>query len=376
MRVLHFYKTYKPDSMGGVEELIGQICSGAAKQGVISDVLTVSKDTTTVDFGDHLHHRAKLDIEIASSAFSMAAFKRFSRLAAHADLIHYHFPWPFADIVHFATRVDKPSIVTYHSDIVRQKLLLQVYKPLRDRFLSSVDAIVATSPNYLATSDVLQRYRDKVEVIPIGLDRDSYAPPSEDRLRYWRERVGDKFFLFVGNLRYYKGLHFLFEAMQGAPYPLVVVGRGPMEAELCRQAERLRLRNVHFVGPVGEDDKLALLNLCRALVFPSHLRSEAFGISLLESAMFGRAMVSCEIGTGTSWVNVNGETGFVIRPADPKAIRVAMDRLWTDPELAAQFGVNARLRFDAQFTADKMVDAYVRLYRRLERSRAPHPPTA
>jgi glycosyltransferase involved in cell wall biosynthesis len=365
MRVLHFYKTYKPDSMGGVEELIGQICSGAAKRGVTSEVLTVSRDTSTVDFGDHVHHRAKLDVEIASSAFSLAAFRRFRELAEHADLIHYHFPWPFADIVHFASRVHKPSIVTYHSDIVRQKVLLQFYKPLRDRFLASVDKIVATSPNYLATSDVLQRYRDKVEVIPIGLDETSYAAPNAEKLRYWRERAGPKFFLFVGNLRYYKGLHVLLDALPGTDFRVVIVGSGPVERELRAQAERLKLNNVDFVGPVADDDKIALLTLCHALTFPSHLRSEAFGISLLEAAMFGKAMISTEIGTGTSYVNVDGETGLVVPASDPGALRGAMGRLWGDDVLAAELGLKARKRFEAKFTAGKMVDAYVDLYRRL-----------
>ncbi len=365
MRVLHFYKTYKPDSMGGVEELIGQICSGAAKRGVTSEVLTVSKDTSTVDFGDHLHHRAKLDVEIASSAFSLAAFRRFRDLAEQADLIHYHFPWPFADVVHFASRVRKPSIVTYHSDIVRQKVLLQFYKPLRDRFLASVDKIVATSPNYLATSEVLQRYRGKVEVIPIGLDEASYAAPTAERLRYWHERAGPKFFLFVGNLRYYKGLHILLDALPGTDFRVVIVGSGPVERELRAQAERLKLDNVDFVGPVGDDDKIALLTLCHALTFPSHLRSEAFGISLLEAAMFGKAMISTEIGTGTSYLNVDGETGLVVRASDPGALRQAMGKLWEGESLTARFGVNARARFKAIFTADKMADAYVTLYQRL-----------
>lgn len=365
MRVLHFYKTYKPDSMGGVEELIGQICSGAAKRGVTSEVLTVSKDTTTVDFGDHVHHRAKLDVEIASSAFSMAAFRRFAELAEHADLIHYHFPWPFADVIHFATRVRKPSIVTYHSDIVRQKVLLQFYRPLRDRFLASVDKIVATSPNYLATSDVLQRYREKVEVIPIGLDQSSYAAPTGERLRYWRERAGPKFFLFVGNLRYYKGLHVLLNALQGTDFRAVIVGSGPVESELRQQAIRLRLDKVDFVGPVGDDDKIALLTLCHALTFPSHLRSEAFGISLLEGAMFGKPLISTEIGTGTSFVNADGKTGLVVSPSDATALRAAMERLWKDEALAANFGANARVRFEENFTAATMVDRYVDLYRRL-----------
>ncbi|MEX3931231.1 glycosyltransferase [Paraburkholderia phymatum] len=351
--------------MGGIEELISQICSGAAKRGVSSDVLTVSNDTSTVDFGDHKHYRAKLDVEIASSAFSMEAFRRFSSLARHADLIHYHFPWPFADVVHFATRVRKPSIVTYHSDIVRQKLLLQVYRPLRDRFLSSVDRIVATSPNYLATSDVLQRYRDKVEVVPIGLDPTSYPAPSPEKLKAWRDRIGPKFFLFVGNLRYYKGLHILLDALQGTAFKTVIVGAGPMEAELREQAARLKLSHVEFVGPVGDEDKFALLTLCHALTFPSHLRSEAFGISLLEGAMFGKPLITAEIGTGTSYINVDGETGFIVPPNDVPALREAMRTVWADDKLSERLGYAGRQRFERLFTADHMVESYVSLYRSL-----------
>ncbi|WP_460910034.1 glycosyltransferase [Paraburkholderia jirisanensis] len=351
--------------MGGVEELINQICSGAANHGITSDVLTVSKNTSTVDFGDHVHYRAKLDFEVASSAFSIAAFRRFADLATHADLIHYHFPWPFADVVHFATRVRKPSIVTYHSDIVRQKFLLQFYRPLRDRFLSSVDRIVATSPNYLATSDVLQRYKNKVEVIPIGLDPASYPVASDAKLAEWRQRVGPKFFLFVGNLRYYKGLHILLDALQGMEFKAVIVGAGPVEGELRQQATRLKLNNVEFVGPVGDEDKIALLKLCHALTFPSHLRSEAFGISLLEGAMSGKPLITAEIGTGTSYVNVDGETGLVVAPNDALALRAAMQKLWADEVLACRMGGLAERRFKELFTSKHMVDAYVALYRRL-----------
>ncbi|MEC5407888.1 glycosyltransferase family 4 protein [Paraburkholderia sp. MPAMCS5] len=370
MRILHFYKTYKPDSMGGVEEMIGQICSGAAKYGVSSEVLTVSEDTSTVHLSDHIHHRAKLDIEIASSAFSLAAFRKFSDLARNADVIHYHFPWPFADVVHFATRLGKPSVLTYHSDIVRQKFLLQLYKPLRNRFLSSVDAIVATSPNYLASSKVLQHYKSKVEIIPIGLDRSSYNLPSPAKLQYWRERVGPKFFLFVGNLRYYKGLHILLDALQGSAYPTVIVGSGPVEKALKEKAKCAGLDCVHFVGPIADEDKIALYTLCHAVTFPSHLRSEAFGISLLEGAMFGKPLISAEIGTGTSYVNINEVTGLVVAPNDSTSLRNALARLWNDESLASCLGANALARFEAEFTASKMAERYVQLYRRLNESRA------
>jgi rhamnosyl/mannosyltransferase len=367
MRVLHFYKTYKPDSVGGVEELIGQICSGAAKRGVRSDVLTVSRNTDTVDLGDHLHHRAKLDIEIASSAFSISAFRKFEMLARDADIIHYHFPWPFMDLVHFASRIRKPTVVTYHSDIVRQQALLKIYRPLRDRFLASVSRIVATSPNYVETSDVLRKYRDKIDVIPIGLDEAAYPKVTNERLDYWRERAGEKFFLFVGNLRYYKGLHVLLQALQGNEFPVVIVGAGPMEKELKKMASDLQLTKVNFVGAVDDHDKVALLTLCRALTFPSHLRSEAFGISLLEGAMFRKPLISTEIGTGTSFINVAGQTGLVVPPSDPIAFRQAMRTLWDDSALCDEMGRQGRLRFEQLFTADRMVDGYLDVYQRLSR---------
>jgi glycosyltransferase involved in cell wall biosynthesis len=117
--------------------------------------------------------RVPLDFEISSTGFSFAALRELARLAREADVVHYHFPWPFMDLAHFIARVKKPTVVTYHSDIVRQKQLLRLYQPLKHRFLQSVDTIVATSPNYLASSAVLDRYRDKTRTITYGLDKSS-----------------------------------------------------------------------------------------------------------------------------------------------------------------------------------------------------------
>lgn len=365
MRVLHFYKTYKPDSMGGVEQVIGEICSGAAARGIPSDILTVSPDTSTVDFGDHVHYRAKLDFKFASSYFSVASLSRLKTLAQNADVIHYHFPWPFADMAHFITRLNKPTVLTYHSDIVKQKTLLRFYQPLMFKFLGSVTKIVATSPQYAQSSPVLRRFADKVEVIPFGLNEKAYPPVSESKLQEWRDRIGPKFLLFVGMLRYYKGLHVLLDALKGSEYDVVILGGGPLESELKAQANALGLKHVHFVGALPDEDKFALLTLCHSLVFPSHLRSEAFGISLLEGAMYGKPLISCEIGTGTSYVNAAGETGLVVPPEDPVALRQAIDQIWNDTELATRMGKAARARFLKYFTSDEMADAYVDLYRRI-----------
>ena len=368
MRVLHFYKTYYPDSWGGVEQVIRQLCVGTGRVGVTNEVLTLTRDKdgpAQMEVEGHTVHRVPLDFEIASTGFSFAAIRKLARLARKADVIHYHFPWPFMDLAHFMARISKPSVVTYHSDIVRQKNLLRVYTPLKTRFLRDVDCIVATSPNYLASSPVLKRYKSKTRTITYGLDRSIYPEPRPEVKDAWRARCGERFFLFVGVLRYYKGLHILLDAMANVDYPVVIVGAGPIERELKAHAERLGLTHVMFVGALEEEDKVALLQLCYAMVFPSHLRSEAFGISLLEGAMFGKPMISSEIGTGTTYINIDNETGLVVPPSDPQAFGAAMRTLWENPELAAEMGRRAEARYWELFTAEKMANNYAALYKEL-----------
>lgn len=367
MRVLHLFKTYYPESMGGIEQVIFQLCQSCRAHGIEGEVLTLSANPLPerVQVGSHWVQRARLDLNLASTGFSRDALAQFRLRARHADLIHYHFPWPFMDLLHFAAGLRKPTLLTYHSDIVRQKMLLRLYRPLMHRFLSSVDAIVTASPNYLETSRVLARYRDKTQVVPYGLDRQSYPAASPDVLEGWRTRFPAGFFLFVGVMRYYKGLHILLEACQNSHYPVLIVGAGPLETALREQAQRLRLSNVHFLGALPDADKIALLQLSRALVFPSHLRSEAFGISLLEGAMFGKPMISSEIGTGTSYINNHGETGLVVPPGDAAALRQAMDRLWVDADMAARMGAAAQQRYEQLFTAARMGQRMAEVYQQV-----------
>jgi len=367
MKVLHFYKTYYPDSFGGVEQVIFQLASGSAQLGVDSTVLSLTpqKVDRLVEVNGHQSYRCRSNFQIASTDFSLSSFWQFNELVKKTDIVHYHFPWPFMDLVHFVVNHKKPSIVTYHSDIVKQKFLLRLYSPLKNKFLDSVDSIVATSPNYRVTSDLLQKYQNKVEVIPIGLDRKFYPSIDVERTQYWRSVVGDKFFLFVGVLRYYKGLKILLDALALGDLPTVIVGAGPIEQELKVKAGSLGLKNIIFLGQVSEEDKVALLNLSYAVVFPSHLRSEAFGISLLEGAMYGKPMISSEIGTGTSYINSDQETGIVVPPSSPKDLQTAMSYLWNNPKVAERMGHKAIARYEKLFTADKMCQSYKALYERL-----------
>ena len=367
MRILHFYKNALPETVGGVEQVIDQIARGTSKLGVQNTVLALS-DSPSV-YPIHLHGyeliTAKRNFELASNGFSWDSIGLFKELAIKADLIHYHFPWPFADLVHHLTIPKKPTVLTYHSDIIRQKLLLKLYLPLRQSFLHATDHIVATSPNYLHTSKTLQSFSKKTSIIPIGLDQESYLKPDLTQVHLYRERFGQRFFLFIGAFRYYKGLKYLIEAAKRSAYPIVIAGSGPIENELMADVQRLQLKNVFFVGQVSDENKSALLEACYSVIFPSNLRAEAFGVTLLEGAMFGKPLISCEIGTGTTYINIDHETGLVTPPSDPTILASAMTWLWDHPEEASLMGKKARARYEAFFTAKQMSQSYYDLYQAL-----------
>jgi rhamnosyl/mannosyltransferase len=291
---------------------------------------------------------------------SLPGLVRFQRLARRFDLIHFHFPWPLADVLAELLPKGLPYVVTYHSDIVRQQRALAVYRPLMKRFLGRAARVVATSPNYRASSPVLRDYVPNAAVIPLGLEEERYPAVEPERVAQWRRRLGEGFFLFVGVLRYYKGLEFLVEAARLSGLPVVVVGQGPLAVALQNQGQGIQ--NLHFLGYVEDADKVALYQLAAAVCFPSHLRSEAFGVTLLEGAMYAKPLISAEIGTGTSFVNIHGETGLVVPPADPGSLAQAMTTLARDPALRNRLGAGARSRFQRLFTARQVGEQYASLY--------------
>lgn len=367
MRILHFFKTYLPDTTGGIEQAIFQLCQGGRQLGITSEVLTLSPapEPTWIQVADHRVRRAKQDLFLASTGLSLEVFKLFKEMSAEADIIHFHFPWPMMDLVHLCTHHNRPTILSYHSDIVRQRTLLSLYRPLMKKFLNSMDRIIVASPNYQKTSKILKKYTEKTVIIPYGLNPEAYPKTTEERKIYWKKTIGERFFLFIGVLRYYKGLSTLLDASIGLSYPIVIIGSGPQEAELKAKAEKLKLTNIKFLGKLDELDKKCLLELCHAMIFPSHLRSEAFGISLLEASMHGKPMISCEIGTGTTFVNLNEVTGLTVPPEEPQALRKAMRRLWDSEDEARQFGSNAAHRFTEIFTAEKMCQDTALVYQQV-----------
>ena len=372
MNVLHICRTYFPDPPGGVQEAIRQICLAVAPYGVRSRVFALSPVPVPaiVERPEAKVVRERSFFALASCDIGgLASLKRYRELAEWADVVHFHFPWPFGDVYDLLVPVNKPKVMTYHSDIVRQKWLGALYKPLMFKTLKRMDAIVATSPAYVETSPVLSRIASqKVRVIPLGIEdcvmTDSDLPDAPEFLAKWGIHERD-FVLSLGVLRYYKGLHTLIEAARQVEGLVVIAGSGPEESRLREQASCLGVKNVVFTRQVSEREKAILLKNCTGLVFPSHARSEAFGMVLVEASMYSKPLISCEIGTGTTFVNKDGVTGYVVPPESPDQLAKAVNYLFRNKKQTKMMGQAARKRYLERFSGAALGRAYADLYRQL-----------
>jgi len=369
LRALQVYRTYFPDPPGGLQEAVRQIAMASSGFGVQSRIFTLSPNSVPeiVSRPEGEVLRAHSWAAPASCDLGgLAAFRLFAQACSQSDVVHYQFPWPFEDVLHAVIRPQIPAVMTYQSDVVRQKFLGTMYAPLMWHTLKSMSVIVATSPAYARTSPVLSHPSicGKVRVIPNGIVEESYSKEADEGVF---ERIGmdrsEPYFLFIGVLRYYKGLHTLVQAANSVDATIVIAGSGPEDGALKELLTQTGARNVVFAGQITEPEKVALLRSCLALVLPSHLRSEAFGMVLVEAAMFGKPQISCEIGTGTSFVNFHEETGIVVPPEAPDDLAQAMNQMLREPSTAASMGLAARARYERLFSGDALGKAYADMYR-------------
>jgi glycosyltransferase involved in cell wall biosynthesis len=368
MNILHIYKDYFPVA-GGIENHIKLLAEAQVARGHQVSVLVTSRDRRThieTINGVRVIFAARL-ATISSAPISPAIFALLRQ--EQPDIAHLHFPYPWGEIASYFVSRARGMVLTYHSDIIRQKYLRVVYAPLMRRVLTRVDAIIATSPNYIASSPVLSRWKEKCAIIPLAIDPTPFEITTPFASLAPRP---SPLLLFVGHLRYYKGLNYLIAALRDLPTArLLIIGEGPMENAWRSLADELGVgARVTFAGHVASADLPSHYAACDVFVLPSSERSEAFGLVQLEAMAAGKPVVCTELGTGTSFVNVDGETGLVVPARDAHALAVAINRLIDDPStgsgqaqaLRVRMGAAGRARVEKEFRLEKMVDRVLALY--------------
>lgn len=290
-----------------------------------------------------------------------------------SNLLHFHVPNPWGDLAALMADRNLPTVVTWHSDIIRQGKLLRLYRPLQRRVLQRVDRIVVFTPKHYESSEQLQQIdvSAKVVSIPVGIDferLDGPVPQTAGSAALDAFANGRPVVLSVGRHVYYKGYGQLLEAMRGlrSDAVLVLVGTGPLSDALQRQAAELGLAGrVLFMGKVDEPTLVAALHRCDVFCLPSIEPSEAFGIASAEAMACGKPTVVCELGNGVNYLNQHGKTSLTVPPRDVPALRDALDALLCDDVLRLAMGRAARAWVRAEFSVATMREKTLALYRQL-----------
>lgn len=363
MRILHVYKNYYP-VLGGIENHIKLVCEELAKDPRfdVTVLVTNSKPFTEKETVNGVQViRAGRLFELASTPVSPTMVGWIRKLKP--DLIHLHFPYPPGEAASLLAGKGTRIVLTYHGDVVRQKRLLRLYAPLLRKTFARTEIVIASNPNYLVTSNMLRRYQDKIKTIPYGIDYERFLNHNPGVVSQIRRRFGDRLVLFVGRFRYYKGLDILLEAAPQILAKLLLIGDGPARADLIKMVAQNGLsEKVFFLGEVPDWELRHYYHASDVFVLPSTKPSEAFGITLLEAMAAKKPVVSTELGTGTSFVNLHQKTGLVVPPANPQALATAVNHLMANPKLRESMGQAGHDRVCQEFSSEKMLERLKEIY--------------
>jgi rhamnosyl/mannosyltransferase len=385
LRICHLGKFYPP-ATGGMESHVRTLARAQAELGAEVRVVCVNHldrrgrdvtwsalaQTPTVEEWDgpvrvtRLGRRASLArLDLCFDLPGLLA--RLGR--SGMDLLHLHLPNPTMLLALAVLRPRVPLVVTYHSDVIKQKVLGLALRPFEHFALRLARMILTTSPVYPEGSQLLQQYRAKLESLPLGIDLSPYLHPSASALEHARQlggEHGEPLWLAIGRLVYYKGLHNAIRALALVSGKLMVVGHGPLEQELKQLAEAGGVSGRVIWRPrLGEDELVGAYHAATAFWFPSNERSEGFGLVQVEAMASGCPVINTAIpGSGVAWVSPHERTGLTVAVNDPGALASAARRL-EEPGMRERLGAAARQRAREEFGAGLMARRSLDCYRKV-----------
>lgn len=359
MKVLQVFKDYFPPTYGGIEQHINEVVHSST--GIQFSVLTSSRSRKfVVDDDDGVRIIRTPEYFRPVSTPITPKWSSLLRRSG-ADLLHFHMPNPFGELMYLTSRTPTPMIVSYQGDIVGRRALVPLFKPFQRKFLEHARLVVVSNPGMI-DSPILSDFEEKCRIVPFGVDPNRWKarPIQSDEIR---DRFDPPITLFVGRLAHYKGLDFLVEAMKSIEGSCLIVGDGPRRQEVETRIANAGLTNrVHLVGHLAESDKTSYYHAADLFVLPSTSRAESFGIVMLEAMACGVPVVSTELGTGTSWVNKHRSTGLVVQPGDAVVLAGAITTLLRDEDKRRQMGVAAAQRVREHFTKKNMLEGLRSVY--------------
>ncbi len=340
----------------------------AAGRDVTFDKFALTPDADDTD-GDIIVHRAgrlanvaKLDVCPTLPGLLNRVWREF-----RPDIWHVHTPNVTMMLAVLANPRIKPLVVTHHSDIVRQKFLGKLVRPIETAVYNRAKKILATSPPYIEGSDLLKQFRPKVTALPMGLDLTPFTHPSPAALAHadvLRAKYPGPIWVSVGRLIYYKALDVAIRALASVPGNLLIIGTGPMADEWKQLAVEVGVADrVVWLGRVSDDELVGAYHAATAMWFPSNARSEGYGLVQVEAMACGCPVINCDIPhSGVPWVCRDGVSGLTVPVNDVVAFAAAANRVTEAAKPDGQYGHQSVRDANTRFGFIKMGSEILKFY--------------
>ena len=378
----HFpYKVnYSQYWCGGSGNVAYNLATHMALRGHEISIFTTSIDSnaSTEQYENISIYRHSTNFRIKNSSMSLSMFLNATKYKV--DIVHAHLTNSVNEFIipRYIKRKNIPLIVTYHGDPEKNmggfiyKTGVSFYaKYVLDKVLSRADLVISPSEYYIDESRFLGKYRDKIVVIPNGInikDFDIAYSKKESRKKLGLP-FDENIILFVGTLSLYKGPDILLKAMlkilENIPNSkLVFVGSGPMREGLEKQSKKLSVEKyVIFAGFVEEGLKPLYYRATDIFVLPSIMNTESFGIVNLEAMACGVSIVASKIG-GIPDVVKDMENGLLVPPKDSNALADAIIYLLENENVRERMGRNGRKKIK-NYSWERIAEETEEIYKEL-----------
>jgi len=302
--------------------------------------------------------------KFASATLSpgVMSIAREELLSGKSNLLHIHSPNPWGDLTALLLPAHIPVVMSWHSDIIRQKNIMRLYKYIQNKAINRANKIIVATPGHYLSSNQLNQFdvSSKIVSVPYGIDFKSLHETKVDQeffleiKKFANERP---IVLTVGRHVSYKGYSYLLKAFskRKSEAILVMIGIGPLTQELVSLASELGItKRILFVGEVGMPKLAAAFRACDFFCLPSISQAEAFGIASAEAMSFGKPTIVCNLQNGVNYLNQDKITSLVVEPYSVEELSSSIDLLASDIALRSRLGLEAKKRVEAEFSMEAM----------------------
>lgn len=365
MKILQIGKFFPPYLFGGIETVSFSLHQALQNQeGIEADFIGFLPKKYKHDIEvDEKVYLCKTDVEKFSTQFSFSFLKIYKEKRNSYDIILVNMPHPVANLAIYMFPPKRAKLVlVWHSDIVKQKKLLFLYKPFLINLIKRSSSIIAPTHVHLDDSDFSKYFSGKKCVLPFILN--SKTDPSEYKL----DEEGRKIIFSCGRLIYYKGFDILISAAKKINSDAVIhiSGIGSLKNALEEKIINSKLSaKVKLLGKLSDEDLKKEYQNCYLYCFPSIERGEMLGMVQYEALSYGKPIISTNIPrSGAPTLNVEGVSGFHVPIKDSDSLAEKINLVLENEDLYKSLCRGA-VKLSEEYNDTKIIKKYVDFFKNL-----------